>query len=58
MSEQCSAHHENGKQCRATRCLTRAVVTLNGKQGGTLVLPEVVTVLLCPKHFVFREVSG
>jgi hypothetical protein len=33
VSEQCGAHHENGKQCRATRGLARVNVTLNGEAG-------------------------
>jgi hypothetical protein len=51
----CSAHPgQAGKQCRATKELT-AVLVRPQPTGGLLDLPSHVVILLCPKHFKFKE---
>lgn len=54
MAEQCSAHHDDDKQCRATTRLTRVRVVLKEHPYGSLRLPDQVTILLCRKHFAIR----
>jgi hypothetical protein len=52
----CSAHPgENGRQCRATKGLTAVLVKPDATGGTALVLPSHVVILLCPKHFQFKE---
>lgn len=48
----CSAH-DGPKQCRCTKGLTAVLVDMRLRQvAGTLILPDRVVLLLCPKHFI------
>jgi hypothetical protein len=49
----CSAHE--GKQCRSTKDLTAVLIKPEPTGGTALVLPMHVVILLCPKHFKFKE---
>jgi hypothetical protein len=52
----CSAHPgPTGKQCRATKGLTPVLVRPSATGGSALILPPYVVILLCPKHFEFKE---
>jgi hypothetical protein len=45
----------DGKQCRATKDLTPVLVRPSSTGGSALMLPPFVVILLCPKHFTFKE---
>ncbi len=51
----CSAHEGLGKQCRAWKELTSVLVKPDATGGTALILPPFVVILLCPKHFKFKE---
>ena len=51
----CSALSAVGRQCRATKKLTAVLVKPEATGTGMLVLPPYVVILLCPKHFKFKE---
>jgi hypothetical protein len=52
----CSAHPgPTGRQCRATKDLTAVLVKPNTTGGSALALPDYVVILLCPKHFQYKE---
>jgi hypothetical protein len=44
-----------GGQCRATKKLTAVLVKPEMTGGSALILPSHVVILLCPKHFEFKE---
>jgi hypothetical protein len=50
----CSAH-DGPRQCRAYTKLTPVAVALNEQIAGSLILPKIVVLMLCPKHFIRNE---
>ena len=53
MKIECSAVHEGGKKCKATKDLVAARIATGGI-SGSLKLPSQVVIHLCPKHFEVR----
>jgi hypothetical protein len=50
----CSAH-DGPRQCKAYKNLTGVLVDVRALPfAGSLVLPDYVVLLLCPKHFVLK----
>ena len=59
MREQIRCGAKNGdRQCRATAHLTRVAIETAGLPQKNLLLPPVLVIQLCPRHFIWKMAQG